>query len=425
MKGISIKRDIYLYLFGLAISLIAIYSLMINQSYNVGLNESAKYAFMYEVSLVEQEFLATGEVPRRADSSTFQVFTDYDSLPAYIRDNFDWERFEEDVIYDSYLLATPDKAAQYLFASYHMLKGSDITLFLVSEYDEDLYYALLEADPPESINTFNTIVGGILMLLVFLIIRLLIHRLTKPVLSLANWAESLDLKDTSQIENLRYSEINLLSQQLVSSIEKQREVIEREEFFLRAASHEMRTPIAVISASSEMLERVKGDLPGSSQRAISRINRSVTGIQGLMTTLLWLSREKSEDLATKDIPLHDLVEGIIEEHSYLIKNKELDIAIEGRGTLSDQVEILVRIVFMNLIRNAIQHTDGGRISVRLDETGVVIENPFSVTNDKQGSDVYNTSFGVGLFLVEKICHKQGWQFKPVQEKDRFMVSVRF
>lgn len=428
MKKSSIKRDIYLYLFGLVISLIAFYSVMINQSYNIGLNESAKYALLYEISSIEHTYLTTGQVEEVTSSETFRVYTDFNNMPSQFMNYFDWMNFKEDTIYESYIEKTADKAPQYLYATYHQIKDSDIYLYIVSQYDEQLYIELFKEYPPQSINQFNTVVGGLLMLLVFLIVRLLIHRITKPVLTLAKWAETLDLNNRSDIESLRYDELNLLSNQLVNSIEKQREVIEREEFFLRATSHELRTPIAVVSASSEMLERVKKDLPKSSQRAIGRIGRSMTSMHGLINTLLWLSRENKDDLDREDIQLDSLVQDIIDDHAYLIQDKEIEVksppSTEG-NTLTSEVKMLVSIVIMNLIRNAIQHTDSGQIEIMTTPTSIEIKNTYTASVSEKKDSIYDTSFGVGLFLVEKICHKQNWQFEHKQENNHFYVTIRF
>ena len=80
MTRVSIKRDIYLYLFGIVISLTAIYGLMINQSYQTGLYESAKYGFLYELKAAESEYLKSGQLPQ-SQSSTLQVYLDFSQVP--------------------------------------------------------------------------------------------------------------------------------------------------------------------------------------------------------------------------------------------------------------------------------------------------------------------------------------------------------
>ena len=179
MTRVSIKRDIYLYLFGIVISLTAIYGLMINQSYQTGLYESAKYGFLYELKAAESEYLKSGQLPQ-SQSSTLQVYLDFSQVPQKFLTAFDWNSFENDAIYERYNPATDATSGEYLYAAYHHIPSIDATLYVVSQYDESIYLELFELNPPESVSQFNSafiMIGG-LLLLVFLIIRLLIYRLT-------------------------------------------------------------------------------------------------------------------------------------------------------------------------------------------------------------------------------------------------------
>lgn len=232
MKRVSIKRDIYLYLFGLVISLTAIYGLMISQSYQIGLNESAKYGFLYELKLAETEFLATGKLPQ-SQSSTLQVYSDFNQIPAKFLQQFDWETFENDVIYEDYIANAGGGYGEYLYAALHYVEAKNSYLYVVSQYDEAVYTELLSQSPPESVSKFNSafLIVGALLLFVFLLIRLLIHRLTKPIITLSQWSQTLNLQETNKLEKFRYTEVDLLAKQLIESVKQQREAIERRSSF--------------------------------------------------------------------------------------------------------------------------------------------------------------------------------------------------
>lgn len=101
MNRVSIKRDIYLYLFGIVVLLTAIYSLMVSQSYHIGLNESAKYGFLYELEVAEQQYIETGQLPDY-QNPTFQAFLSYSELPVKFQQTFDWKAFDNDAIYEHY-----------------------------------------------------------------------------------------------------------------------------------------------------------------------------------------------------------------------------------------------------------------------------------------------------------------------------------
>ncbi|MCG9581344.1 HAMP domain-containing histidine kinase [Vibrio tubiashii] len=425
MKRVSIKRDIYLYLFGLVISLTAIYGLMISQSYQIGLNESAKYGFLYELKLAETEFLATGKIPQ-SQSSTLQVYSDFNQIPAKFLQQFDWETFENDVIYEDYIANASASGGygEYLYAALHYVEAKNSYLYVVSQYDEAVYTELLSQSPPESVSKFNSafLIVGALLLFVFLLIRLLIHRLTKPIITLSQWSLTLNLQETNKLEKFRYTEVDLLAKQLIESVKQQREAIEREEFFLRAASHELRTPVSIISASGEMLTRLSDSMTKGGQRAVARINRSVVTMQNLITTLLWMSRNQLDDLEIKEVDLEQLVQTILANHQYLQDGKQVAIKVNASPQNSPVKlpSILVEIVLTNLIRNALQHTKQGAISIELSGSDVQVTNSLE-DSESSSSEV---SFGIGLILIERLCRHQEWKFEYHQDTE-FIASVSF
>ncbi|MGF1703004.1 HAMP domain-containing histidine kinase [Photobacterium makurazakiensis] len=427
MTRVSIKRDIYLYLFGIVISLTAIYGLMINQSYHIGLNESAKYGFLYELKASESEYLKSGQLPQ-SQASTFQIYLELNQIPQKFLTAFDWNTFVNDAIYEHYAPATGSATGEYLYAASHYIASVDKTLYVVSQYDEAIYLELFELSPPDSVSQFNSafiMIGG-LLLLVFLIIRLLIYRLTKPILALSQWSETLDLNQTDKLKCFRYREVDLLANQLVESVRSERDAIEREAFFLRAASHELRTPVSIMSASSEMLERLSESMPRGGQRAVARIKRSVATMQTLITTLLWMSRNTQDDVEPTNINVHKLATEVIESHRYLIDNKKIRIELNiKKEPLQIRAPLaLVEIVLANMVRNAFQHSTNGIVSISLSTDSIGVTNPIEDIAIHESQSI-EASFGIGLVLIEKVCSNQGWHFSHRQENSVHFASVIF
>ncbi|WP_210459132.1 sensor histidine kinase [Vibrio crassostreae] len=423
VNRVSIKRDIYLYLFGIVVLLTAIYSLMVSQSYHIGLNESAKYGFLYELEVAEQRYIETGELPNY-QNPTFQAFLSYSEVPTQFQQAFDWDTFDNDAIYEHYELSSNSESGQYLYAAKHPISGSDEALYIISEYDEAIYLNLFELNPPDSVAQINNafIAIGALLLLVFLIIRLLIHRVTKPIITLSKWSESLDVDKTEGLTQFRYKEIDQLASQLVKSVQGERQANERESFFLRAASHELRTPIATISASGDMLVRLSDSIPSSGQRAIARIQRSATNMKALVTTLLWMSRNSEIETNYEQIKLTPLINNIIESQRYLLKDKEVDIQINVDPEKHTLPRELTEVVLTNLVRNAFQHGGSGDINITL------TEHQFEVTNRLDDENLTNdseqqTSFGIGLELIDRVCQNQGWRFTHETHNNEFIVKV--
>ena len=94
---------------------------MVSQSYHIGINESAKYGFLYELKAAEQHYLTTGEAPR-SDNPTFQVFLEPSQIPAKFQQAFSWQDFQADEIYEAYINSTSNSYqgyGKYLYAAKH------------------------------------------------------------------------------------------------------------------------------------------------------------------------------------------------------------------------------------------------------------------------------------------------------------------
>lgn len=141
---------------------------MINLSYELGLDESAKYSFLYEITLAEHHYIATGEI-QPSHRESFEVFDDLKSVPQIYLKHFDWNSFEPGVIYDKYIAAKDGGFGKYYYAAYQYVESKQGYLYVVSQYDEALYYDLYEQSPPESVSQASSafLMIGLLFLLIF------------------------------------------------------------------------------------------------------------------------------------------------------------------------------------------------------------------------------------------------------------------
>jgi len=96
---------------------------------------------------------------------------------------------------------------------------------------------------------------GVLILALFILVLLMILRtIARPVESLQDWAKNINIDDLKDpIPNFKYKELNDLAGIIHNSLGKVSKTLEREQEFLRYASHELRTPIAIIRSNSSIL----------------------------------------------------------------------------------------------------------------------------------------------------------------------------
>ena len=205
-----------------------------------------------------------------------------------------------------------------------------------------------------------------------------------------------------------YKELNQLASLIHRSLNSVKEVLNREHDFLRYASHELRTPIAVLRTNIELLTKVN-KVQGASDKQVAvlqRIERASMNMGHLTEVLLWLGRDDDAKLDEQDVELDRLVGDIAQELKYLLNGKPVNVLIKLDRYQQKLPTTVCRIVISNLIRNAYQHTQSGIVDIRQEGNKVVIENISD--DDKSNTPQGDLGFGLGLQLTEKLIHKFGW-----------------
>lgn len=146
----------------------------------------------------------------------------------------------------------------------------------------------------------------------------------------------------------------------------------RKDEFLAMLAHELRNPLAPISAGAQLLRLQNADNPHIAQ--ISEImTRQVEHMTSLVNDLLDVSRVTRGlvVLAKEPEDMRQIVERAVEQSSPLIQSRNhvltLDLPREPTGVLGDHKR-LVQIV-VNLLNNAAKYTpEGGEIHLRLSQS---------------------------------------------------------
>ncbi|OLQ77764.1 hypothetical protein BIT28_05380 [Photobacterium proteolyticum] len=264
-------------------------------------------------------------------------------------------------------------------------------------------------------------ISGIVTFSVVLI--LMMRSVASPVEKLRDWAKSLSADSLKQAApDFRYNELNTLATLIQNSLNLVQEGLEREQVFLRHASHELRTPIAVIRTNTELLKKLGTSNPDKSQAIVERIERASLTMGHLTDTLLWMSRESTSSLPAEYVDLGVLLEELVDELHYLLQGKSVSIEVETSPHSVLLPVIGCRIVLTNLIRNAFQHTQHGRVVITQVENTVLIQNSNS---DSQSGETSDLGFGLGLDLTEKLVKRFGWQYEHRKEVTGHVVKVRF
>ncbi|RYZ95156.1 MAG: HAMP domain-containing histidine kinase, partial [Proteobacteria bacterium] len=193
--------------------------------------------------------------------------------------------------------------------------------------------------------------------------------------------------------------------------------------------HELKTPITAINLQLQILGRLLGQTDSGNpvkermEKAFGTFNRQVTKLNGLVDTLLDVTRIKNGKLSLerKDVDLSSLVKEVVDRFTTTDKTVEirtnLSPGVRGSWDLQrlDQVAV-------NLVSNAVKYGNGSQVNVTL-----IREEGFAKLTVKDGGSgispdrlpyifdrferaVENSSvqgLGLGLYIVKQIVQAHG------------------
>lgn len=224
------------------------------------------------------------------------------------------------------------------------------------------------------------------------------------------------------------SELVAMQRELVKKNSLLQEVNEEKNALLGMAAHELRSPLGVILAYTELLQ--EDTLDDKQKDIINTVQSSVEFMLGLINNLLDITKIEAGklDLQLQTVDLGELLQRNVITNQSLAQGKRITI-INGAGTLPFVVADPSKIeqVLYNLISNSIKFSKpGGRIYVNAiaEEQRVLI----SVTDEGQGipseeieklfrpfarastqSTGGEVSTGLGLAISKKIVEEHGGQ----------------
>lgn len=208
------------------------------------------------------------------------------------------------------------------------------------------------------------------------------------------------------------------------------EFLERERAFINTASHELRTPIAVMSGAAEVALDRKATSPETALY-LQHILRTARDMERLVSLLLALAKDPARlHAADESIDLSNLLLLVAQDHEHLAKRKELrlDLELEEALTICAPPQI-VRAAVGNLVRNAIENSDRGTITVTARHPACVIvadpghgmsevEMSAIYTNLARSSEVGDYEAGIGIDLIARLCEHLGWRLTLQSQPER-------
>ena len=208
--------------------------------------------------------------------------------------------------------------------------------------------------------------------------------------------------------------------------------------FLRAASHELKTPLAALRIMLENMQLNIGEYKNRDQylaKSVAQVDRLAAMVNDVLRSGSAAEQALRQE---KRLRIDKLITEVVDDYALLAKTHNMTFTVDVRPTTIRANRDMMRHVISNLVSNAVRHGDAGSvIKITYNQRELAIENackpltkqqlqyvfdPFyrSPSDKKQHAD----SSGIGLYTVKMLLDTKGldYDFTPHGRGMRFVVS---
>ena len=236
---------------------------------------------------------------------------------------------------------------------------------------------------------------------------------------------------------------------LIKIIESEREQEQKRRDFIATISHELKTPITIISGQIEGMIYNIGKYKDR-DTYLKKSYESTQELKELVNEMIEVSKSETlkYDLYLKNINLSKLIESLVKRQIFLIEEKNLNTVLEIDDNISiiaDEEKIIRAI--NNIINNAIKYSPSGEaVIIRLYKrkngisikTYLEIENTGVTIEKKYLEEIFNPFFrieksrsrktggsGLGLYIVSTILKGHGFEYSIKNKVNSVIFTIKF
>ena len=239
---------------------------------------------------------------------------------------------------------------------------------------------------------------------------------------------------------------NTITKPLIEIIEKERREEENMREFIATISHELKTPITIISGQLEGMIYNIGKYKDR-DKYLKESYTSTQELKDLVNEMIEISKTDIMSASFKPTRLNvkELVEVILKRQEFLIDEKNLKarVAISSDAKINADKDKFSKALY-NIINNAIKYTpEGENINIRFIERGfrpsiLEVENTGITISDESLKNIFNPFFrveksrsrktggsGLGLYLTSQILAKHGFEYKMTNRGNAVLFTIEF
>lgn len=169
-------------------------------------------------------------------------------------------------------------------------------------------------------------------------------------------------------------ELRTLAQAINAMLDRVSQAYSVQMQFVSDASHELRTPIAVIQGYSALLDRWGKTDPDTLQEAIDAIRSEAKSMEYLMEQLLFLARgdNQSQTVEKEEMELTSLAAQVLKEEEMLFPQHQLLPLWDEEVTLVADPNLMKQLLRI-LLDNSLKYTPStGRVWLKIQEEGSLV-----------------------------------------------------
>ncbi|WP_432666590.1 HAMP domain-containing sensor histidine kinase [Wukongibacter baidiensis] len=296
----------------------------------------------------------------------------------------------------------------------------------------------LPKDIRNTVQYFFLLIFFIIIIAIFIFSYLYSRIISKPLIEMDKVAKKMAALDFSQslkedsddeIGSLARS-LNTLSTNLEDSLEKLRLNNQRLKEFTANASHELKTPLAIIGGYIEGIK--DGIYSEERDEYLDLIQIEISKMNKLVVDMLEIFKTESEGFSfnKEKFNIHKLTLDIITRFETSIDKKNIDFKKEfdEKEILVDADKKKIEVVVENLLSNAVRYTEeNGRINVKIkldsDRVFIAVENTSQHMSKEQMGKIWDRFYrldksrsketggtGLGLSIVRNILKSHDSEF---------------
>ena len=247
---------------------------------------------------------------------------------------------------------------------------------------------------------------------------------------------------------------NVITKPLIDIIEREREAENRRKDFVATISHELKTPITIISGQIEGMIYNIGKYKDR-DTYLQKSYESTQELKELVNEMIEVSKSEilEQDLVLKNVNLSELLKKLVKRQQFLIEEKHLNTILKIEDNIHVKCdEERISKAINNVINNAIKYSPPGEnITIRLykntqkiskkknnTKTYLEIENTGVNIDEKYLNEIFKPFFrieksrsrktggsGLGLYLVSQILESHGFKHSLKNKDNSVIIIVEF